>query len=173
VLIPDIGVMGVAVGGDAARAGKPPGLQLLECRFEEIAQGIAIGDAVDFDPEAAEVLPFQGFPWKGEDPVAIKLGEPSAEFPGPRGIDQPLVEQPVDRIGGALRGTDWMQCPEIDPDQLLVQAPLGGKDRFHRPHVLRKIQFPDDISKASVMAAPIDQNLLAGLGRGMQRLVDR
>ena len=172
-LVPHIGVVGIAMGGHAAgiryHGGGKAGLR----RLEQSADAVAVEDAVHAEAQSGKAVPIERQPRKGKALADIESRQPPTREAAGRRIDQALEEQPVDRLGRHLGRRDRVQRLLVDPQHLGIQRLF----RSHRARAFLRlvceIQRPQDIGKARIAAAAIDEDLLAREHRHQNRLVDR
>ena len=159
VLIPDIGVMGVAMGGNPPGIGEfrwvQPFMRLVEKRCETVA----IRDAVNAEAKPGEGLPIQGHARQFERLANIEICQSATGIDASEGIDQALIEQSMNRLGGNFRGRDAVQRFQIHFQNRLIQPALG----FHRLsagcRIVLEVQCTQDVGKTRVAAAAIDKDL--------------
>ncbi|QTK81587.1 Hypothetical protein AT6N2_L0696 [Agrobacterium tumefaciens] len=173
ILIPDIGIMGIAMGGDAAGIGELRWLQPFMRLVEKRRKTVAICNAVDAEAKPGEGLPIQRHVRQIERLVDVEICQPATGIDACGGIDQALIEQSMNRLGGHLRGRDAVQRFQIHFQNRLIQPALG----FHRLcascRIVLEVQRTQHIGKTRVAAAAIDEDLFTRQHGHEQRLVDR
>lgn len=140
---------------------------------EERADPVAVGEAVHADPGGGEVLPVEAQTRQREGPAGIEGRQPPPRIGTGRGVDQPLVEEPVDRLGAGLFGGDRVQGLPRDGEQAVVQLGLRRRGAGDAPGIRVEVERAQHVGEARVGAAAIDEDLLARQGRGEDRLVHR
>ena len=79
----------------------------------------------------------------------------------------------MDWFRGRLCRIDRVQGLRIDRHQFGIEPALCGDCAGDGGLVVAEIQLLQHIGKAAILAAAIDQDLFARLGRNMKRLIDR
>ena len=147
------------------------------------AQRAAIGDAVDAPAAMADIAPMSGQPRELEGLIQIEPRRRGRRAdPAPVRIDQPGMEQPVDRLGRDLVRVGAMQRRQIAlaDDAVEVFAAPGSAARHRRFVQFRRAA---EIGESPVMAAAVEQDLpphfarregrhvdgIAGLAQGLRR----
>ncbi len=172
--IPDIGVMGVAMGDNPARIGKGTGRIAAVGQIEHLAKAAHMFNAVDDGARRAHLVPGQPqVAGKGEAPPVVEPVQPAARIAAGAGIEKPFMKQPVDRLGGGLPGRDRMQAVDGTGKDAVVQPGLGGHGTGDGLGIIQPVKRKQDIREARIGAAVVDQHLLPRQGRDMDRRIDR